>query len=80
MARDDTGPKSCASVTGQEACHFGRVPQALHAIRRRPYSALEATDAVVSGRFRVTVEGREVVLEAADCLAVPRGTPLSAEW
>lgn len=36
-------------------------------------------DAVVSGRFRMTVEGTEVILEAGDCLAVPRGTAHSAE-
>ena len=36
-------------------------------------------DAVVSGRFRMIVEGTEVVLEAGDCLAVPEGTLHSAE-
>jgi quercetin dioxygenase-like cupin family protein len=36
-------------------------------------------DAVVSGRFRMTVEGHAVVLEAGDCLAVPRGSVHSAE-
>jgi len=36
-------------------------------------------DAVVSGRFRLVVEGQEVILEAGDILAVPRGTVHSAE-
>lgn len=36
-------------------------------------------DAVVSGRFRMVVAGHAVVLEAGDCLAVPRGTVHSAE-
>jgi quercetin dioxygenase-like cupin family protein len=35
--------------------------------------------AVVSGRFRVKLEGRAYVLEAGDCLAVPRGVAHSAE-
>jgi mannose-6-phosphate isomerase-like protein (cupin superfamily) len=39
----------------------------------------DKTDAVVSGRFRMVVEGYAVVLEAGDCLAVPRGTLHSAE-
>lgn len=41
--------------------------------------SVDKIDAVVSGRFRMTVEGSEVVLEAGDCLAVPRGTLHSAE-
>jgi mannose-6-phosphate isomerase-like protein (cupin superfamily) len=36
-------------------------------------------DAVLSGRFRMTMEGQEVILEKGDCLAVPRGTVHSAE-
>lgn len=36
-------------------------------------------DAVVSGRFRMILEGEEVVLEAGDCLEVPRGAVHSAE-
>lgn len=36
-------------------------------------------DAVLSGRFRVTMEGRSVVLEAGDAVFVPRGAPHSAE-
>lgn len=35
-------------------------------------------DAVVSGRFRMLVEGHAVVLEPGDCLAVPRGAVHSA--
>ncbi len=40
---------------------------------------MDKIDAVVSGRFRMIVEGTEVVLEAGDCLAVPEGTSHSAE-
>lgn len=36
-------------------------------------------DAVLAGRFRMTMDGRSVVLEAGDCLAVPGGTVHSAE-
>jgi len=36
-------------------------------------------DAVVSGQFRMIVDGHAVVLEAGDSLAVPRGTLHSAE-
>jgi mannose-6-phosphate isomerase-like protein (cupin superfamily) len=41
--------------------------------------AIDKIDGVVSGRFRMTMKGRSVVLEAGDCLAVPRGTVHSAE-
>jgi mannose-6-phosphate isomerase-like protein (cupin superfamily) len=34
---------------------------------------------VLAGRFRMTLQGREVVLEPGDCLAVPRGALHSAE-
>ncbi|MFW6083849.1 MAG: cupin domain-containing protein [Gemmatimonadota bacterium] len=40
---------------------------------------VDKIDAVVAGRFRLKMSGEEVVLEAGDCLAVPRGTPHSAE-
>ena len=40
---------------------------------------IDKMDAVVSGRFRMIVEGREVILEAGDALAVPRGTVHSAD-
>ena len=36
-------------------------------------------DAVLSGRFRMTMEVQEVVLEAGDSLEVPRGAEHSAE-
>ena len=41
--------------------------------------AVDKIDAVFSGRFRMTLGGRPVVLEAGDCLAVPRGAVHSAE-
>lgn len=40
---------------------------------------VDKIDAVVSGRFRLTMEGEEVVLEAGDRLAVPKGTTHRAE-
>lgn len=40
---------------------------------------MDKMDAVVSGRFRLVVEGEEVILEAGDILAVPSGTVHSGE-
>jgi mannose-6-phosphate isomerase-like protein (cupin superfamily) len=40
---------------------------------------VDKLDAVLSGRFRMTTPEGEVVLEAGDVLAVPRGTVHSAE-
>lgn len=40
---------------------------------------IDKIDAVVSGRFRMTLQGDAAVLEAGDCLAVPRGAVHSAE-
>ena len=40
---------------------------------------VDKIDAVVSGRFRMRMADREVVLEPGDCLAVPRGAVHSAE-
>jgi len=40
---------------------------------------VDKIDAVLSGRFRMTMRGRAVILEAGDCLAVPKGTVHSAE-
>src|SRR5581483_4310812 len=41
--------------------------------------SIDKMDAVVSGRFRLIVEGREVILEAGDALEIPGGTVHSAE-
>jgi quercetin dioxygenase-like cupin family protein len=40
--------------------------------------SVDKLDAVLSGRFLMTMNGKEVILEAGDCLAVPRGTVHSA--
>lgn len=40
---------------------------------------VDKIDGVVSGRFRIEMEGETVVLEAGDLVWVPRGTPHSAE-
>jgi len=40
---------------------------------------VDKIDAVVSGRFRLTMDGRSEVLQAGDCVAVPGGTVHSAE-
>jgi mannose-6-phosphate isomerase-like protein (cupin superfamily) len=34
---------------------------------------------MVSGRFRMTIDGENVVLEGGDCVVVPRGVIHSAE-
>ncbi|NIM00230.1 MAG: cupin domain-containing protein [Acidobacteria bacterium] len=41
--------------------------------------AVDKIDAVLSGRFRLILEGEEAVLEAGDCIEVPRGAVHSAE-
>lgn len=40
---------------------------------------VDKLDAVVSGRFRMRLEGEEAVLGAGDCLAVPRDSVHRAE-
>jgi mannose-6-phosphate isomerase-like protein (cupin superfamily) len=40
--------------------------------------SVDKLDAVVSGRFLMTMHGKEVILQAGDCLAVPRHTIHSA--
>lgn len=40
---------------------------------------VDKIDAVVSGRFRLTMDGEAVVLEAGDWIAVPRGAVHAAE-
>jgi len=41
--------------------------------------SIDKIDGVLSGRFRMTLEGQEVVVGAGDCLAVSRGAVHSAE-
>jgi len=41
--------------------------------------AAEKIDAVLSGRFRISMGGNSVVLEAGDLVHVPKGTEHSAE-
>lgn len=40
---------------------------------------VDKIDGVVSGRFRMTMGGAALILEAGDCLAVPSGAVHSAE-
>jgi len=40
---------------------------------------IDKIDAVLSGRFKMGMEGKEVILEAGDCLSVPKGTVHRAE-
>jgi len=40
---------------------------------------VDKLDAVVSGRFRMTLDGEAVILEAGDAIEVPRGALHSAE-
>jgi len=41
--------------------------------------AVDKIDGVLAGQFRMTMAGQSVVLEAGDCLRVPRGAEHSAE-
>ena len=41
--------------------------------------SVDKIDAVISGRFCITIGGSRAVLQAGDSIAVPRGTPHSAE-
>ncbi|UCE88351.1 MAG: cupin domain-containing protein [Pseudomonadota bacterium] len=41
--------------------------------------AVDKIDAVLFGRFRMTMHGRSVILEAGDCLEIPHGVVHSAE-
>ena len=41
--------------------------------------AVDKIDAVVSGGFQMSIQGQAVILEAGDCMAVPRGVVHSAE-
>jgi quercetin dioxygenase-like cupin family protein len=40
---------------------------------------VDKIDAVVSGRFLLSMNGEDIVLDAGDMLEVPRGTPHRAE-
>lgn len=40
---------------------------------------VDKKDAVVSGRFRLTMHGESVILEAGDALEIPRGVVHAAE-
>lgn len=41
--------------------------------------AVDKIDAVLAGRFRLILEGTEVILEPGDAIEVPRGAAHSAE-
>jgi quercetin dioxygenase-like cupin family protein len=41
--------------------------------------SLDKKDAVVSGKFRLELEGRSVILEAGDAISVPAGVVHRAE-
>ena len=41
--------------------------------------SVDKMDAVVSGRFKMVMGGKQFIVEAGDILAVPRGTVHSAE-
>jgi quercetin dioxygenase-like cupin family protein len=40
---------------------------------------VDKMDGVVSGRFRMVVEGEEMILESGDCIGVPAGVEHGAE-
>lgn len=39
---------------------------------------VDKIDAVLAGQFKMTLEGQSVILQAGDCIAVPRGAVHSA--
>ncbi len=41
--------------------------------------SIDKIDAVLAGRFRMSMNGQAVILEPGDCLAVPRDMPHTAE-
>jgi quercetin dioxygenase-like cupin family protein len=41
--------------------------------------SVDKKDAVLSGRLRITMGAKEVILDAGDCIVVPRGVVHSAE-
>lgn len=61
---------------GYRVCHYTYPPGTLFPPHKH---AEEKMDAVVSGRFRIRMGGREVVLEAGDAVHVPAGAEHSAE-
>jgi quercetin dioxygenase-like cupin family protein len=40
---------------------------------------IDKIDGILSGKFRLTIQGQSLILRAGDCLAVPRGVVHSAE-
>ena len=40
---------------------------------------VDKIDGVLSGQFKMTMQGQSFILQAGDCLAVPRGVTHSAE-
>jgi quercetin dioxygenase-like cupin family protein len=40
---------------------------------------IDKIDAVLSGSFQITIEKRRMILQAGDCIVVPRGTTHRAE-
>lgn len=71
-----------------EAVMRGRLEALGYAVRRYTYPpgtvfpehvhAHDKIDAVLSGRFRMTLPGGDLVLGAGDCLHVPAGVPHAA--
>ena len=41
--------------------------------------AVDKIDAVLSGHFKMTLQGQSIILEAGDCVEVPKGVKHSAE-
>jgi len=40
---------------------------------------MDKIDGVLAGRFRMTMNGKSVILEAGDCLFIPKGVAHSAD-
>lgn len=75
-APDEAALRARLAAWGYRASRYGYPPGTYFP----PHAhAVDKCDAVVSGRFKLVMEGAEVVLEAGDSLFIPRGAEHSAE-
>lgn len=76
------GPPSESTVRARLECRGFRVARYVYPPGTRfpdHTHEVDKIDAVLSGRFRIVLEGEPVVLEAGDAVHVPRGAVHSAE-
>src|SRR5437867_3083098 len=81
-SQQDDGPLSEAALRTKLELRGYQVTKYVYPPRTR-FEAhthdIDKIDAVLSGQFRMTVEGCEAILGTGDCLAVARGVEHSAE-